>query len=80
MLRIAILDDLETLVEGNLRLAFETESLELDAEVVRRGVKALLEQRGRSGSLEVLLRRRAPARTSRLKEPNRDLLTRSHAK
>ena len=45
MPRIATLDDLETLVEGNLRIASETESLELDADVVRRGVAAALEGR-----------------------------------
>lgn len=43
MTRLATLDDVETLVEGNLRIAEETESLTLDPDVVRRGVTTVLE-------------------------------------
>jgi len=43
--RPATLDDLEFLVDGNLALAVETESLELDRAIVRDGVRALLEGR-----------------------------------
>ena len=41
-IRPATLDDLETVVDFNLRLAAETEDTELDRETVRRGVRALL--------------------------------------
>ena len=42
MVRPATLEDLETLVEGNLRMALETEDLALDPEVLRAGVRAVL--------------------------------------
>ena len=42
-IRAATLDDLETIVDFNLRLAAETEDTELDRVTVRRGVRALLE-------------------------------------
>ena len=38
--------DLEVLVEGNLRLARETESLHLNPDIVRRGVEAVLKTAG----------------------------------
>ena len=41
-IRPATLEDLETIVDFNLRLAAETEDTELDRENVRRGVRALL--------------------------------------
>jgi len=41
--RPATLDDLETLVRGNVAMAEETEGLTLDPEVVRRGVSAPLQ-------------------------------------
>ncbi len=43
--RPATLADLDFIVSGNLALAAETEHLELDASVVREGVRALLEGR-----------------------------------
>ena len=42
-IRRATLDDLETIVDFNLRLAAETEDTGLDRDTVRRGVRALLE-------------------------------------
>lgn len=47
MLRIrpAVPTDLDFLVSGNLALARETEHLEIDAEVLRAGVRALLDGR-----------------------------------
>lgn len=41
-IRPATLNDLETIVDFNVRLAAETEDTELDRENVRRGVRALL--------------------------------------
>ena len=41
-IRPATLDDLETIVDFNLRLAAETEDTGLDRDTVRRGVRALL--------------------------------------
>lgn len=46
--RAATLDDLETLVHFNCALARETEARELDADRVRRGVQAALEDPGRA--------------------------------
>lgn len=43
MIRIATLRDLDALVSGNVRMALETERLTLDADTVRAGVRALLE-------------------------------------
>lgn len=43
--RPATLADLEFLVSGNLEMALETEKLTLDEDVVRAGVRALLEGR-----------------------------------
>jgi GNAT superfamily N-acetyltransferase len=43
--RAAGIDDLETLVTGNLALADETERLRLDADTLRHGILALLESR-----------------------------------
>lgn len=45
MLRVARVDDLETLVAYNRAMARETEDLELDPQVLRAGVLALLEGR-----------------------------------
>lgn len=44
-IRPATLDDLETIVDFNLRLAAETEDTGLDRDTVRRGVRALLADR-----------------------------------
>ena len=41
-IRPATLDDLETIVDFNVRLAAETEDTGLDRDTVRRGVRALL--------------------------------------
>ena len=46
-IRPATLDDLETIVDFNVRLAAETEDTELDRETGRRGVRALLADRAR---------------------------------
>ena len=43
-IRPARLEDIETLVQGNLALAEETERLRLDANTLRRGIRALLER------------------------------------
>lgn len=43
--RPATLDDLDTVVHGNAAMARETENLELDAETLRAGVRAVLEER-----------------------------------
>ena len=61
--RRATLDDLEVLLEGNLRMAAETESLALDPDVVRAGIAALLEGRqpGRYYLVEVEDRPGQPA-------------------
>ncbi len=44
-IRPATLDDLDFLVGGNLEMARETEGLQLDAAVLRDGVRAVLEAR-----------------------------------
>jgi GNAT superfamily N-acetyltransferase len=44
MIRMATLRDLDALVSGNVRMAIETENLTLDADTVRAGVRALLEE------------------------------------
>jgi len=41
--RVATRADLQTLVQGNIALAWETEELQLDPETVRAGVSAVLE-------------------------------------
>ena len=41
-IRRATLDDLETIVDFNIRLAAESEDIHLDRETVRRGVRGLL--------------------------------------
>jgi GNAT superfamily N-acetyltransferase len=43
--RLAVAEDLEALVAGNLALAEETERLHLDADTLRQGIRALLESR-----------------------------------
>ena len=43
MVRLATLDDHDALVEGNCAMALETEDLQLDPEIVRKGVRAVLE-------------------------------------
>jgi ribosomal protein S18 acetylase RimI-like enzyme len=43
--RIAVVEDLEALVAGNMALAEETERVRLDIETLRRGILALLESR-----------------------------------
>lgn len=43
-IRPARLEDIEALVQGNLALAEETEHLHLDADTLRRGIRALLER------------------------------------
>ncbi len=47
VIRGATLDDLETIVDFNARLAEETEDASLDRETVRQGVRALLSDRRR---------------------------------
>lgn len=42
MIRAAKLEDLEALVEGNRGIARETEDIDLDAELLRRGIRAVL--------------------------------------
>ena len=42
LIRPAIADDLETIVDQNVRLALESEEMQLDVDTVRRGVSALL--------------------------------------
>lgn len=42
-IRAATLDDLDTLVAGNLAMALETEALALDPDTLRAGVRAALE-------------------------------------
>ncbi len=42
MIRKGTIDDLDAIVEGNRRMAQETEALELDADVLRAGVAAVL--------------------------------------
>lgn len=53
MIRVGVVSDLEALVDGNLRMARETEDLELDIERLRGGVLAVLEGRAR-GAYRVL--------------------------
>ena len=43
--RPAVAEDLEALVAGNLALAEETEHVQLDADTLRQGIRALLESR-----------------------------------
>jgi GNAT superfamily N-acetyltransferase len=43
--RAARLDDLDVLIDGNVALARETESITLDAATLREGIRALLEGR-----------------------------------
>ena len=45
VIRAAIVDDVETIVDFNARLAGETEDTSLDRDMVRRGVQALLSDR-----------------------------------
>ena len=45
MIRLARQDDLEALVAGNLAMAYETERVRLDADVLRAGVSAVLDGR-----------------------------------
>ncbi|MBL8236435.1 MAG: GNAT family N-acetyltransferase [Bryobacterales bacterium] len=47
MVRLATLDDVEFLAEGNARMAWETEALTLDGERLRRGVAAVFEDPAR---------------------------------
>jgi GNAT superfamily N-acetyltransferase len=42
-IRPARIEDLETLVQGNLKLAEETEGVRLDVDTLRQGIRALLE-------------------------------------
>ncbi|MFQ5600055.1 MAG: GNAT family N-acetyltransferase [Candidatus Krumholzibacteriia bacterium] len=53
MIRAAKQEDLDALVAGNIAMARETESLDLDAETVRSGVRAVLE-RSAPGSYRVV--------------------------
>lgn len=46
-IRPATLDDLEAIVDFNVRLAAETEDTDLDRETLRRGVRGLLEDAAR---------------------------------
>lgn len=55
-IRLAEPADLETLVEFNRRLAWETELLKLDGDILRAGVSAVLEGRAESHYLVATLR------------------------